>query len=121
MNTIVRLHVEPRPWTSPCAECAAEIPLDQTVTLANPDRDAVCDDCAQEIDPQAWQALEVLRAIDDGWWAIAKRDGQPGTPAADGANTYLRHVASGIAELAEWYGGAANPTDRSFGPTTTTN
>jgi hypothetical protein len=103
--TTVQLHVEPRPWTSPCAECAAEIPLTQTVTLANPDRDAVCDTCAEAADPQAWQALTVLRAIDDAWWATAKRDGQPGTPNASEANAYLRHVAFGITQLFEFYGG----------------
>lgn len=100
----VQLHVEARPWTSPCAECAAEIPLNQTVTLANPDRDAVCDGCAQQIDPEAHRALEVLRAIDDDWWAAAGREPHsPGSRAA--AAAYLRHVAFGVTRIFEFYGG----------------
>jgi hypothetical protein len=101
----IQLHVEPRPWTSPCAECAAEIPLDQTVTLANLDRDAVCDDCAQTADPQAHRALEVLRAIDDGWWASAGHE--PHRPEARAvAAAYLRHVAFGVTQIFEFYGAA---------------
>lgn len=96
------LHFEPRPWTSPCALCGAEIPLDQTLTLANEDRDAVCDDCAARLDPNAARALKVVRQADDEWWETV--GSEPTDPRRLGdAGEYLRHLAAGVAALVEFY------------------
>lgn len=111
------LHFEDRPYTSPCALCPADIPLDQTVSLADEQRNTVCDDCAQQIDPRQYAALKVLRQVDDGWSAIA--GGAPYEPQAlADAAAFVRHVAAGAAVLAEFYGGTADPNERSVGYST---
>lgn len=102
MTAPIRLHFEPRPWTSPCFLCGADLPSDHGVTLAASDRDAVCDGCAAVVDPQAAAALPVLREIDAAWWRNARGDR---SLAPDGAaSTYLHAVASGVAALVEFYG-----------------
>jgi len=102
----LQLHFEPRPWTSPCTMCGNAIPNDHTVTLAASDRDAVCDECTLQIDPQAYEALKILRAVDAGWWRAAKQTRQVG-PDSD-ASTFLRNVASGVALLLEFYAGSSS-------------
>lgn len=101
--TATPLHFEPRPWTSPCSVCGDPLSEDHTATLATESGDAVCDGCAEKLDPMMGRALKVLRQVDNAWWRITSRGVWFDSSRVPDANAYLAHVAAGIAALAEYY------------------
>lgn len=94
------LHIEPRPFLTPCARCGTHDHIDdQAPTHANIDGHAVCARCINDLQ---LDTLIAVQRVDAAYSEIAGATTDPGTRQA--GSEYLAAVACGVLELLAYYG-----------------